>query len=158
MWVPRKPFRQLWWSNTSPFFLFFVMHMFNCYHCVSIIISLSSDQTWIGHSKVGKCSAEPHIMLPVWYSVAHFIFPEMVTVLCCAYLLSHIWLSATPWTVARQAPLSMGFSRPEYWSGMSCPPSGDLPSPGIEPRPPTLQADSLLSEPWVKPQNSNYIC
>jgi len=40
--------------------------------------------------------------------------------------------SATPWTVAHQAPLSMGFSREEYWSGLPCPP-GDLPDPGIEP-------------------------
>ena len=39
----------------------------------------------------------------------------------------------TPWTVARQAPLSMAFSRQEYWSGLPCPPPGDLPDPGIEP-------------------------
>ena len=45
------------------------------------------------------------------------------------------------------APLSTGFSRQEYWSGLPCPPPGDLPHPGIEPRSPTLQADSLLSEP-----------
>ena len=62
-------------------------------------------------------------------------------------LCSHVWLFATLWTVARQAPLSMGFSRQEYWSGLSCPPLGDLPKPGIEPRCSTLQADSLLSEP-----------
>ena len=41
--------------------------------------------------------------------------------------------SVTPWTVARQAPLSMGFSRQEYWSGLPCPPPGDLLNPGIEP-------------------------
>ena len=41
--------------------------------------------------------------------------------------------SATPWTVARQAPLSMGFFRQEYWCGLPCPPPGDLPDPGIEP-------------------------
>ena len=45
-------------------------------------------------------------------------------------------LSATPRTVARQAPLSMGFSRQEDWSGLSCPPPGDLPDPRIEPRSP----------------------
>ena len=45
----------------------------------------------------------------------------------------------------------MGFSRQEYGSGLPCPPSGDLPNPGIEPRSPTLQADSLLSEPPGKP-------
>ena len=45
----------------------------------------------------------------------------------------------------------MGFSRQEYWSGLPCPPPGDLPNPGIKPRPPTLQVDSLLSEPPGKP-------
>ena len=53
----------------------------------------------------------------------------------------------TPWTVAHQAPLSIGFSRPGYWSGLPCPPSGDLPYPGIEPGSLALQADSLPSEP-----------
>ena len=53
---------------------------------------------------------------------------------------------ATPWTVARQAPLSMGFSRQEYWSGLPFPSPGDLPDPGIEPWSPALQADSLLTE------------
>ena len=50
----------------------------------------------------------------------------------------------TLWTVARQPPLSMGFSRHEYWSGLPCPPPGDLPNPGIEPETAALQADSLL--------------
>ena len=54
--------------------------------------------------------------------------------------------SATPWTVAHQAPLSMGFSRQEYWSGLPFPCPGDLPSLGIEPGSPALQADSLPSE------------
>ena len=53
---------------------------------------------------------------------------------------------ATPWTVARQAPLSMGFSRQEYWSGLPVPSPGDLPDPGIDPECPALQADSLLTE------------
>ena len=52
-----------------------------------------------------------------------------------------------PWTVARQASLSMGFPRQEYWSGLPFPSPGDLPDPGIEPGSPALQADSLLSEP-----------
>ena len=57
----------------------------------------------------------------------------------------------TPWTVAHQAPLSMEFSRQEYWSGQSFPFPGDLPDPGFEPRSPALQADSLPSEPPGKP-------
>ena len=48
-----------------------------------------------------------------------------------------------PWTVAHQAPPSVGFSRQEYWSGLPFPSAGDLPDPGIEPASPTLQADSL---------------
>ena len=49
---------------------------------------------------------------------------------------------ATPWTVAHQAPPSMEFSRQEYWSELPFPSPGDLPNPGIEPRPPALQVDS----------------
>ena len=52
-----------------------------------------------------------------------------------------------PWTVAHQAPPSMGFSRQEYWSGLPFPSPGDLPDPGIKPRSPTLQADALTSAP-----------
>ena len=59
---------------------------------------------------------------------------------------------ATPWTLACQASLSMGFSRPEYWSGLPVPSPGDLPNPGIEPRSPALQADSLPSELPGKPK------
>ena len=61
--------------------------------------------------------------------------------------LTRVRFFATPWTVAHQAPLSMGFSRQEYWSGLPFPSSGDLPYPGIEPRSPALQADTLTSEP-----------
>ena len=52
-----------------------------------------------------------------------------------------------PWTVPHKAPLSMGFSRQEYWSGLPFPSPADLPDPGIEPRSPTLQADALTSAP-----------
>ena len=51
------------------------------------------------------------------------------------------------WNVAHQAPLSMEFSRQEYWSRLPCPPPGDLPNPGTEPRSPKWQANSLPSEP-----------
>ena len=65
--------------------------------------------------------------------------------------LSHVQLYVTPWTVACQAPLSVGFSRQEYQSGLPCPPPGDLPDPRIEPGSPALQVDSLPSEPPGKP-------
>ena len=61
--------------------------------------------------------------------------------------LSRVRLFATPWTVAYQAPPSMGFSRQECWSGFPFPSQGDLSIPGIEPRSPELQADALPSEP-----------
>ena len=65
--------------------------------------------------------------------------------------LSCVRLFATPWTVAYQAPPSMGFSRQECWSGLPFPSPGDLPDPGIEPWSPTLQADALPSEPPGQP-------
>ena len=64
----------------------------------------------------------------------------------CALLLSRVQLFVTPWTVACQSPLSMGFSRQEDWNGLPCPPPEDLPNTGTEPRSPTLRADPLLSE------------
>ena len=67
---------------------------------------------------------------------------------CVPSLFSRVRLCVTPRTVAPQAPLSMRFSRQEYWSGLSCPSLGDLPEPGS----PTLQADSLPSEPPGKPK------
>ena len=64
---------------------------------------------------------------------------------------SVVYDSVTPWAVVHQAPLCMGLSRQEYWSGLPSPPPGDLPNPGIKPRSPALQADSLPSEPPGKP-------
>ena len=59
--------------------------------------------------------------------------------------------SVTPWTVARQAPLSMGFPKQEYWGGLSFPSPGDLPNPGIEPRSPALASRFFTTEPPGKP-------
>ena len=69
--------------------------------------------------------------------------------------LSCVRLFAVPWTAAHQAPPPMGFSRQEYWSGLSFPSPGDLPNPGIKPRSPALQADALTSEPPGKPNIYN---
>ena len=79
----------------------------------------------------------PHFQSSLWWSVevySAFFFPS----------LSHVQLFATPWTVAYQAPPSMGFSRQEYWSGLLFPSPGDLPNPGIEPGSPALQTHALL--------------
>ena len=77
--------------------------------------------------------------------------------------LTHVWLFATPWALAYQAPPSMEFSRQEYWSWLPFPSPEDLPDPGIEPRSPALQADALpselllniLSSKWVNLSRSN---
>ena len=77
-------------------------------------------------------------------------------------MLSHVQLFATPWTVAHQVPLSMGFPRKEYWSRFPFPSPGDLPDSEIEPGSPVLQGDSLLTEPPGNPKllnvtNSNLV-
>ena len=77
--------------------------------------------------------------------------------MCCARVLSCFscdLLFVTLWTIALQAPLSMGFPRQEYWGGWPSPPPGDLPNPGIKPRFPKLQVDSLPAEPQGKPGNT----
>ena len=102
--------------------------------------------------------------IPVWFQVwNHFLFPEVVKIclkvffkfkcvcVCvCVYICGLVAKScpvlATPWTVARQAPLSMGFSRQEYWSELPFHTPENFPGPGMEPRSPALQADSLQTE------------
>ena len=66
--------------------------------------------------------------------------------------------SATPWTVAHQAPLSMGFPRQEYWRGLSFPPPGDLPAPGIEPKSPALAGGFFTTETPGKPEDFSPSC
>ena len=75
--------------------------------------------------------------------------------MCVLSCFSHIWLFATPQTVACQAPLSMAFSRQEYWSGLPCPPPGHFLNPGVEPRSPAWQVDSLPLVALGKPSLSS---
>jgi len=65
---------------------------------------------------------------------------DISSVACVLSSLSHVQLYATLWTIAHQAQPSMRFSRQEYWSGLQCPPPGDLPNPGIEPMSLSTQA------------------
>ena len=72
---------------------------------------------------------------------------------CMLSCFSRVWLFVIPWTVARQAPLSMGFSGQEHWSGLPCPPPGDLPDPGVKPA--SLVSPALAGAAWeahVPPQ------
>ena len=86
--------------------------------------------------------------------MSSFLSNEILYVVLCVCMLSHfscVRLFATLWTAACQAPLSTAFSRQEHWSGLPCPPPGDLPNPGVEPRSPALQVDFLLLSHWGSP-------
>ena len=103
---------------------------------------------WMGEGLGGKW---------IYTCVAEFLETTTLSIgsaLRCASSRSRAQLFETPRTVACQASLSMGFSRQEYWSGLPYPPPRDLPNPGIEPRSPSLQVDSLPSKPPGKPENT----
>ena len=78
-------------------------------------------------------------------------FKSMCVCVCVLRCFSCVWVFETLWTVTRQAPLSMGFSRQEYWSEAPFPSPGNLPDPRVKPRSPQFQEDSLPSEPPGKP-------
>ena len=117
----------------------------------------SSCHTWIcvleDWMKNAECSGWNEWLLISWsylptaYALqGKTCFPTIPTACVCVCVcvwksLSCVWLFATPWTVAWQAPLSMEFSRKEYWSGYLFPSPEDLPNPGIKPRTPVFQAD-----------------
>ena len=77
---------------------------------------------------------------------------KCIFTLVVVQLLSRVQFFETAWTVAHQAPLSMGFSRQEYWSGLPFPTPGDLPDPGIKPMFPALAGGFFTTEPPGKPQ------
>ena len=79
-----------------------------------------------------------------------------VCVCVCVLVAQCVQLFVTPWTAAHQAPLSMEFSRQEYWRGLLTPSPGDHPDPGTEPQSPALQVDSSPSEPPGKPLETLY--
>ena len=94
--------------------------------CVSSAVQQSKSAICIHISPL------PWISFP-FRSPQNIEFPELYSRFSlCIKSLSHVWLFGTPWTAACQPPLSMGFSRQEYWSGLLHPPSGDLPSSGIK--------------------------
>ena len=116
------------------------------------------------HAFVYSSQASSHILIRFYFLISCFnvtpscyslsVSSVCVCVCVCARVLSCFsrdQLFAAPWTIAHQAPLSMGFSRQEYWSGLPRPPPGDLPDPGIKPVSPALQADSLQLSHWGSP-------
>ena len=92
----------------------------------------------------------------ILYEYSSLIWGVVIGYLCVVSVSRSVMSnSATPWTVVRQAPLSMEFSRQEYWSGLPFPSPGNLPNPEIEPGSPALQADSLQSELPEKPEENH---
>ena len=77
--------------------------------------------------------------------------------MCVLSCFSHVQLFATLWTIAHQTPLSMGFSKQEYWNGLPFPSPGDLPSPGIEPVSPEVVGRFLTTVPRGKPMDHLYL-
>ena len=108
---------------------------------LALTVSAPSLHPWgtTVHQGPGRTPSHPGAGLPGGSSSVTKLCPTLVT----------------PCTVACQAPLSVGFSRQEYWSGLPFPSPGDLPYPGIEPGSPTVQADALPSEP--RPQFNSWV-
>ena len=86
-----------------------------------------------GHSIPACFGYNSYGSIYVWYITNKSTVLYMMYVCACVYVLSHVLLFETAWTVACEASLSMGFSRQEYWSGLPFPPPGDLSDPGTEP-------------------------
>ena len=106
---------------------------------------------------------ELQLIQTIQWTICYYLFPIYICIYIhfgiiyfqYACVLTHVWLFTTLWTAACQAPLSMGFSRQEYYSGLLFPPPGDFSNPGIKPSSPVapaLQADSLLLRPLGKPR------
>ena len=105
---------------------------------------------WMPHCQLKLSHPEVlkgHQVCTLFSTTSLFIAKIIIIIYCelCQSLI-RVRLCVTPCTVAHRAPLSMGFSRQEYWSGLACPSPGDLPDPGIKPGSPARQADSLPSE------------
>ena len=90
-----------------------------------------------------------------------FRYKKVHACVCVLSRFSHVQVFATLWTIAHQAPLSMGFSRQEYWGGLPCPPPGDLPNPGIEPTSlmsPALAGGFFTASATWRAQTMCYLC
>ena len=133
-------------DHAENFFLGVHFHKHFTTFCTIIFIFSTQKQSAVSQTYfffLNKCTSIPHAFFTEYTPYSRFLkYP-------CVYnqSLIHVWLFVTTWTVACQAPLSMGFSRQDYWSGLPCPHPKDLPNLGIEPTSPILQADSLLTEP-----------
>ena len=96
-----------------------------------LIISTFNMYYLVSSPRAALWCAEELVLFEIIIRNIHACYSHVMCV--CAQLLSGVWLFTTPWTVTRQTPLSMGFPWQEYWSGLPCPPPGNLPNPGIKP-------------------------
>jgi len=129
----------------------FISYILFFHYLLNTQMGLSRKQVDIqalssGREKSAGEREEPGIFNSNWFQVSRTDGGGRLATKSCPTLV-------TPWAVARQVPLSMGFSRQEYWSGLPFPSPGDLPDPRIEPRSPALQADSLPTELWGNSKN-----
>ena len=88
---------------------------------------------YLQHPRGWMSTLMPKLLKPMCLSLFFFLIYLLLKYACVLSCFSCVWLSVTLWTEAHHVPLSMEFSRQEYWSRLPCPPPGDLPGPGIEP-------------------------
>ena len=114
------------------------------YVCVCVCVCVWKEGQWAKMWKLEKeagLERRKQIKSPCWLSS----WFDPVNAQCSLSHFSRVWLFVTLWTLACQAPLSMGFFRQGYWNGLPCPPPGDLPDPGIEPVSPALAGKFFIT-------------
>ena len=126
-----------------------------CQGWPSDLSSFHQNCSYQGHRAAPRCSIW-RLLLPSWNflplaSGTPDFFPSFPSSVCVCLVAQSCPTLCDPWTVSCQASLSMEFSRQEYWSGLPCPPPGDLPNPGMEIRSPASQVDSLPTKSPGKP-------
>ena len=135
-----------WGAERISFFIFFCPYV----HSQGI---LTLFQGFFSH--LGICADGIHILKAILHPSSGLqiqgLFLWDAFVVFCLVTQSCPTLNATPWTIAHQAPLSMGFFRQEYWSGLPCPALGDLPNPDIESVSPALAGGFFTAGPSWKP-------
>ena len=123
-----------------------MLYTWNLYNIVHQLCVNKNKQIFL---KLWQFISSSPLFLPPFLREQKETFLEVLLVKWSRSVVSD---SSTPWTVAHQAPPSMGASRQEYWSGLPFPSPGDLPDPGIKPWSPAFQADTLTSEPLGNPR------
>ena len=135
--------RPNWYTKKPCIYLMYIIWWIWTYACICETITAQGNKH-IHHPEVSSWT-----FVRFWLRIFDMRYTHLL--LCCVQAQSSVQLFVTPWTVAYQASLSVGFSRQEYWSGLSFPPTGDLPNPGIETESPALAGRFFTTEPPGKP-------